>query len=88
MMDIAELIGDKAGPSDGEAALGEDLIVAVVVGMTKNPIVDVRMALDEIFHIDQESIVQAAGCYSALRLRSRSSVKMFPIRLVRKLPGI
>ena len=61
MLNIAELVGDKAGPADGEAATGEDFIIAVIVGMPENPIIDVRMALDELFHIDQKSIVQATA---------------------------
>ena len=61
MLDIAELVGDKASPADGEAAIGEDLIAAVIVGMSENPIIDVRMGLDEVFHVNQESIVQTAA---------------------------
>ena len=57
-LDIAELVGDKEGPANDEAAIGEELIAAVVVGMAENPIVDVRMGLNELFHIDLENYLE------------------------------
>ena len=58
--DISQLVSEQACLPDGQPLPGNG-VIPVIVGMAEDPVVDIRMADNEIVHIDKEPAAQAAA---------------------------